>query len=322
MRRAETSLGSSRGGWAFPFGDCVCVVVFHAPEQRSEVRRECRELIEWAATALGCAVAAGMGLPVSRLTDLHASYDSALRALGYRFMLGQTEAIDFEEVRDRGGAEADEGPSLAELRACSTAIAQAVRTDNAARTGEGLARLVGELTRCLSRQVPLRPTFAYLLSFVLMDVHICLGARCEGDIFATLASAATAPEITERAHRVLMDLVLRIRESGKRRDDALATRAKRYMHEHVLEDISLTVVAEALRVHPNYLSTVFHASVGKTFIEYEIGVKMETARRLFAEGDHRVYEVADLLKYRDVNHFTRVFKTHVGVSPSEYRGTL
>jgi two-component system, response regulator YesN len=321
-QRAEACLGASGRGFAFPFGDCVCVVVFHASAERSGVRRGCRELIDWAASAMGCAVAAGIGLSATRLTDLHASYDCALQALGYRFMLGQMEAIDFEDLREHALAAADEGPSLAELRACATAIAQSMRADDEACAAEALSKLVGELTRRLPRQVPLRPTLAWLLSFVLADVHIALGVRREEDVFAALASSATAVEIEERAQRFLKDLVRRTRDSGKKRDDALARKAKEYMHEHVLDDVSLTVVAEALRIHPNYLSTVFHASVGKTFIEYEIGVKMEAAKKLLAEGDHRVYEVADLLKYRDVNHFTRTFKVHVGVSPSEYRSTL
>jgi two-component system response regulator YesN len=319
-QRAEACLGAGSRGFAFPFGDCVCVVVFHAPAERAGVRRGCRELIDWAASAMGCAVAAGIGLPATRLTDLHASYDCALQALGYRFMLGQMEAIDFEDLREI--AAADEGPSLAELRACATAIAQSVRADDEACAAEALAKLVGELTRRLSRQVPLRPTLAWLLSFVLADVHIALGVRREEDLFAAMASCATVAEIEERAQRFMKDLGRRTRDSGRKRDDALARKAKDYMHEHVLDDVSLTVVAEALRIHPNYLSTVFHASVGKTFIEYEIGVKMEAAKKLLAEGDHRVYEVADLLKYRDVNHFTRTFKVHVGVSPSEYRSTL
>jgi two-component system, response regulator YesN len=321
-QHAGARFGVSGGGLAFLYGDSVCVIVFHAPGQREPVRRQCRELIGWAASALGCSVAAGIGLPANRLTDLHASYDSAVQALGYRFMLGQMEAIDFEDVREHVGAAAGEGPSLAELRACSTAIAQAIRLDDAARAAGVLEELAGDLTRRLAGQAALRPTLAYLLAFVLMDVSISLGAPREKEAFAALAACATPQEIAARARGFLTDLVRRTEDSGKKRDEALAARAMEYMHAHVLEDISLTVVAEALRVHPNYLSTVFHARVGKTFIEHEIGVKMEAAKRLFAEGRHRVYEVADMLKYRDVNHFTRVFKTHVGVSPSEYRSTL
>jgi two-component system, response regulator YesN len=321
-QRAEATLGACGRSFAFPYGQSVCAVVFHGPEDRPAVRRCCQDLIAWAGSALGLTVSAGIGLPVARLTDLHASYDSALQALGYRFMLGRTEAIDFTEVREHVGAAVDEGPSLAELHACSTAIAHAVRLEDPARAGAELQRLAVELTRRLARPTGIAPGVAYLLSFVLMDVDISLGLPREGDVFAVLASCATPAEVVDRARGLLSDLVRRAADSGKKRDDALAARAVDYMRGHVLVDISLTAVAEALRIHPNYLSTIFHASTGKTFIEHEIDIKMETAKRLFADGDYRVYEVAGMLKYRDVNHFTRVFKTHVGVSPSEYRGTL
>lgn len=62
--------------------------------------------------------------------------------------------------------------------------------------------------------------------------------------------------------------------------------------------------------------------MGKTFVDYAREVKMTEAKRLLEETTTRVYEIADALQYRDVNHFTRTFKRIVGCSPSEYRDLL
>jgi two-component system, response regulator YesN len=320
-QRAAACLGAPGHAIAFPYGHSVCVVVYHEQGRRGTVRDGCRDLIAWAAASLGWAVAAGIGVPVARLADLHDSYDSAVQALGYRTMLGQMEAIDVLEVPEHVGEAAGEGPSLTELRASSAAIARAVRLDGAL-AASALQDLVDDITRRLPRRAASWPTLAALVSFVLMDVTISLGVPRDRDVVTTLVACGSEERVIASARAYLVDLVRRAKDHGRKRDEALAARAMDYMDSHVLDDVSLTTVAEALGIHPNYLSTVFHATTGRTFIEHEIGVKMEEAKRLLADGSRRVYEVADRLKYRDVNHFTRVFKTHVGVSPSEYRGTL
>ena len=43
------------------------------------------------------------------------------------------------------------------------------------------------------------------------------------------------------------------------------------------------------------------------------------ACRLLSGGEHRVYEVAEKVGYRDVTYFGSTFKKFTGLSPTEYQ---
>jgi YesN/AraC family two-component response regulator len=49
---------------------------------------------------------------------------------------------------------------------------------------------------------------------------------------------------------------------------------------------------------------------------------MNEAKKLLKTTNAKVYEISDKLGYKDVAHFTKLFKKHFGISPTEYRQLL
>jgi AraC-like DNA-binding protein len=47
-------------------------------------------------------------------------------------------------------------------------------------------------------------------------------------------------------------------------------------------------------------------------------LRMDQAARLLREGKVNIAQVADKVGYADKAHFSTAFKTHFGISPSEY----
>lgn len=83
--------------------------------------------------------------------------------------------------------------------------------------------------------------------------------------------------------------------------------------------LSLDEVAEYAGMSPTYFSKVFKKLTGENYIAYVTAGKMEEAKRLLAETDLPVKNVAYELSFRETNYFSRAFKKHTGQTPLEYR---
>jgi AraC-like DNA-binding protein len=88
------------------------------------------------------------------------------------------------------------------------------------------------------------------------------------------------------------------------------------------QNIGLPTVAyfaDALYLSPNYFGDLIKKETGKTANEYIQGKVIDIAKERIFNFDKSISEVAFELGYKYPQHFTRVFKQKVGVSPNEYR---
>lgn len=83
--------------------------------------------------------------------------------------------------------------------------------------------------------------------------------------------------------------------------------------------VNLHDIANSLYVNPKYLGALFKKETGKSFIDYVTFVRMERAKMLLRNPALKIYEVAVLLGYNDVDYFSKVFKKLTSESPSFYR---
>lgn len=103
---------------------------------------------------------------------------------------------------------------------------------------------------------------------------------------------------------------------------ALAESAKRYIEEHFTEKFSLTELSGALFVNGSYLTRVFRRFNDCTPLEYHNRIRCEAAKKLLTKQELSISYISDAVGYVSAAHFSRMFKHHVGVTPSEYRHTL
>ena len=88
-----------------------------------------------------------------------------------------------------------------------------------------------------------------------------------------------------------------------------------YMHN----SISLEEVAGVVGKNPAYLCNLFKIETGKNFAKYITEQRISKGKELLSNPNCKIYEIASQLGYIDVSHFTKIFKKHVGIKPSEYR---
>jgi len=97
--------------------------------------------------------------------------------------------------------------------------------------------------------------------------------------------------------------------------------ARKFIHEHSDEELSLSKVGKAASVSRNHLSEKFKQITGVNFVDYVGRVRIEKARRLLQDGDLRISEIAFAVGFQSLSQFNRVFKKVSGQSPTEFRAT-
>ncbi|MBE6589814.1 MAG: helix-turn-helix transcriptional regulator [Ruminococcaceae bacterium] len=84
-------------------------------------------------------------------------------------------------------------------------------------------------------------------------------------------------------------------------------------------DLSTSSVAGLLGLSVGYLSTLFKKEMNKTLSEYVRERRMEYAAYLLCIGELQIQTVALHCGIMDVQYFSKLFKRHHGMSPTEYR---
>ncbi len=92
-----------------------------------------------------------------------------------------------------------------------------------------------------------------------------------------------------------------------------------YIGTHIYVINNLDVLAGYFGYSYGYLSNIFHKTTGETLISYYTLRRLEAAAMLLKDRSMSISEIAELLKYSSIYSFSRAFKTHFGVSPTEYK---
>lgn len=96
-------------------------------------------------------------------------------------------------------------------------------------------------------------------------------------------------------------------------------KAMLYISEHFNSPITLDEVAEYVHLHPSYFSTLFKNSTGSSFKEYLNMVRIEESKRLLANTDYSIIDIAVATGFEDQSYFSKVFKKYTGLTPKQYR---
>jgi AraC family transcriptional regulator len=92
-----------------------------------------------------------------------------------------------------------------------------------------------------------------------------------------------------------------------------------FLRRNAHRRLTLREVAAVAAVHPGHLTREFRRRLGMSIGHYVRHQRIERAIRLLVASRDSLGGIAASTGFADQSHFARVFKTHTGVTPSDYR---
>ncbi len=132
------------------------------------------------------------------------------------------------------------------------------------------------------------------------------------------------PYYTLKCRTLMMEILYRIlRENTmSQQNEAKARKVEKAMNyisrNHHLP-LTLKTMADSVELSPVYFGSVFKEISGFTPMEYQHYIRINKAKDLLLSGGYTVGEVAELVGFRDIYYFSRVFTRIMGRNPSTYK---
>ena len=129
--------------------------------------------------------------------------------------------------------------------------------------------------------------------------------NCNGYLLhiLTLVKRRIDAEFFSENHRAVPDLTLAIEE----------------MQTDFSKNRNISEYAEMFNISVSYFIHLFTQQFGGSPYQYLLSIRISQAKYLLTETNMRINDIAKNIGYDDPFYFSRIFKKHIGVSPSAYR---
>lgn len=117
----------------------------------------------------------------------------------------------------------------------------------------------------------------------------------------------------------MMSLLVKDSSGEEKSENVYLIAATRYVRAHYPEDLTVEKIASHIGISRKYLFAIFKNSLGVSPKEYIVDYRMKKACEFLKDSNLSVGNVAYSVGYKDSLTFSRMFKTKMGRSPTEYR---
>jgi len=269
----------------------------------------------------------GIGIPVSRLTNLSESYESAALAFARRFIVQRNEIINNDQISDLMYEDNSTLINTLDLENLDTKMVEGfLRKGELNEIEFFIEEFLKHIDDISKESLLLRQYIVMNIYFTALDFLKEIGKK--EILIKKLASEA------DGIKAMIFDLgkfkvfITDVFTACIKERDLLKTKqyysvveqAKQYINEHYKnEDLSLNEVAAHVNISPSYFSTVFRRETGIGFIKYLTGLRMSEAKELLKFTDLRCGEISEKVGYKDPQYFSYLFKKEHNCTPIQYR---
>jgi AraC-like DNA-binding protein len=102
-------------------------------------------------------------------------------------------------------------------------------------------------------------------------------------------------------------------------NDDVVRRALEFIRSHYAEDVDLPRIADIVQRSDRHIRQHFEECLGVPPMRYLVQYRIRRAKELIQYSDYALKEIAELVGFKTIHHFTRVFREVAGESPGAWR---
>jgi two-component system response regulator YesN len=301
-------------------GEFICLLRLASEELDDQLYAIFTEMKQTLKTLLKISVTVGVGQTVHSLGQLPVSYQAASQASSLKLFLGKNQIITVDSLDSSSTHSFKLTGSILEKCASllkagdDTLVEQFVRELFAQLTGYRTA----SLRYCQNVCMQLILTGSGLL--FELDMHNEEWANRELAVSEQLLHLETIDDLQSVTIDYFTKLSEGIRSKRDKQSNVVVERVKQYIEQNYHEDITINGIAKHVYLTSTYVCLLFKQETGETIKDYVTTFRMEKAKELLTDLQYKLYTISTAVGYNDSSYFSKIFKKHTGLTPSEYRG--
>lgn len=290
----------------------MCLVNFDDSKEELDIIKKkiiIREDLDNVFMASGCTVDA-------QEEDMSSSYEQALVAFKYRFLLTEEACIDYckeglSEYKGRGSrhfilSNLEKAILLTDFEGIRYEISCIVKS-----LKHGKYTIDYSYNTCYEVCSSIQRGFRQLN----LEVDDFIGY----DLRNIVRDANDIDELEEVLLAILTNLYDEVVDYDQVENNVLKEEIIRIIEEQLMHDVTLQVVADELGIRYDTFSRTFKKVMGETFSSYVREKKLQKSMELLKDGDKTIKDISTMLGYSSPQYFIKLFKEKYNMTPKKYR---
>lgn len=260
------------------------------------------------------------GRPVTNYKDISCSYKDALSLINRRFFCMQEQhTLGYEELPNMLEKARELSPEL--MQEYAVRLTDHLQTFNRKKVAETLFEL-NEYLYKVKDSIP-------AIKLFLVDLYLQIKEKLTR-LYATIdipfPTNSAIIELIDKKY-YLYEIIryfseqfeLIMNATGNSSRDSIIDDIIYYIDHNFQNNIKLESIAPLFGYNSAYLGKIFRKTVGVNFNSYVDYIRINHSKELLLQNKMKVYEISELIGYKNVDYFHKKFKKYVGISPAEFR---
>lgn len=161
-------------------------------------------------------------------------------------------------------------------------------------------------------------SFFHNISLYLENLELSLPESSQS-VYSSKGDFSTLPEEIFQTLSSIKKALQQTSDHQSSINDSQIRQLLEYIRKNYQHDISLDDLADAVKMHPNYVCTLFKKHIGRSYLFCLHQERLRAAKQLLIDTDLTMEEIARQVGYNSASQLARVFRKYESTSPSDFR---